>query len=299
MQSFFKDIINNVTESQKILLLVQNNNRVNKRMKDKVIIITGASSGIGRALAEQFNRLEAKLVIAARTEEALDLLANELRDSGCEVVAIKTDVSQEEECKRLIEEAVKRFGKIDILVNNAGVSMRAIFEEVELSVIKKVMDINFWGAVYCTKFALPFLLKSKGSLVGISSIAGYKGLPGRSGYSASKFALQGFLEVIRIENMKKGLHVLIACPGFTASNIRFSALAGDGSRQGESPRDEAKMMSADEVAIRIIRSIGRRDDRVIMTTQGKLTVWINKFFPKLMDRMVYNHMAKEPDSPFK
>lgn len=268
-------------------------------MKDKVIIITGASSGIGRALAEQFNRLEAKLVIAARTEEALDLLANELRDSGCEVVAIKTDVSQEEECKRLIEEAVKRFGKIDILVNNAGVSMRAIFEEVELSVIKKVMDINFWGAVYCTKFALPFLLKSKGSLVGISSIAGYKGLPGRSGYSASKFALQGFLEVIRIENMKKGLHVLIACPGFTASNIRFSALAGDGSRQGESPRDEAKMMSADEVAIRIIRSIGRRDDRVIMTTQGKLTVWINKFFPKLMDRMVYNHMAKEPDSPFK
>ena len=268
-------------------------------MKDKVIIITGASSGIGRSLATQFCGLKAKVVIAARTQDALDSLAIELKGAGCEVLAVKTDVSLEADCKHLIDETVNRFGRIDVLINNAGISMRALFEETELSVIKKVMDINFWGAVYCTKFALPHLLKSQGSLVGVSSIAGYKGLPGRTGYSASKFALQGFLEVIRIENMKKGLHVLIACPGFTASNIRNSALSANGSMQGESPRDEGKMMTAGEVAGRIIRSIHRRDDRVIMTTQGKMTVWLNKFFPKMMDRLVYNHMAKEPDSPFK
>lgn len=269
------------------------------KMKDKVIIITGASSGIGRALAEQFCGLKAKLVIAARTQDVLDSLAIELKGSGCEVLAVKTDVSLETDCRNLIDEAVNRFGGVDVLINNAGISMRALFEETELSVVKKVMDINFWGAVYCTKFALPYLLKSKGSVAGVSSIAGYKGLPGRTGYSASKFALQGFLEVIRIENMKKGLHVLIACPGFTASNIRSNALSANGSKQGESPRDEGKMMKAEEVSRRIIRAIQRRDDRVIMTAQGKLTVWLNKFFPKLVDKMVYHHMSKEPDSPFK
>jgi short-subunit dehydrogenase len=177
--------------------------------------------------------------------------------------------------------------------------MRALFKDVELEVIRKLMDVNFWGTVYCTKYALPYLLKSNGSLVGISSIAGYKGLPGRAGYSASKFAIHGFLEVVRIENMKKGLHVLIACPGFTASNIRKSSLVADGSHQGESPRSESKMMSAEEVADRLIRAIDKRKHRLILTTNGRLTVYLNKFFPKFMDKMVYNHLAKEPDSPFK
>jgi short-subunit dehydrogenase len=194
---------------------------------------------------------------------------------------------------------VKRFGRIDILVNNAGISMRALFENTDLTVIKQLMDVNFWGTVYCTKYALPYLLKVKGSVVGVSSIAGYKGLPGRSGYSASKFAIQGFLEVLRIENMSRGLHVLIACPGFTASNIRNTALAGDGSQQGESPRDESSMMTSEKVADKIIIAIQKKKHRIIMTSQGKLTVLLNKFFPKWMDRIVYNHMAKEPNSPFK
>lgn len=161
------------------------------------------------------------------------------------------------------------------------------------------MDVNFWGTVYCSKYALPYLLEAKGSLVGVSSIAGYKGLPGRTGYSASKFAMQGFLEVVRIENMKKDLHVLIACPGFTASNIRVTSLAADGSQQGESPRDEGEMMSAEEVAERMIKAIQQKKHRLVLTSQGKLTVTLNKFFPKLMDKLVYNHMAKEEDSPFK
>lgn len=264
-------------------------------MKDKVVIITGASSGIGRALAKEMSFLGANVVLAARSIEKLEAISKEL--SG-EVLVIQTDVSLQSECENLINKTIEHYGRIDVLINNAGISMRALFEDVDMEVVKQVMDINFWGAVYCTKYALPFLLQSKGSLVGISSIAGYKGLPGRTAYSASKFALQGFLEVVRIENLKKGLHVLIACPGFTTSNIRNSALNAVGEKQGESPRDESKMMSAEEVAKHVSNAIIKRKRTIILTGQGRLTVFLNKILPAMMDKMVYNHLAKEPDSPF-
>lgn len=268
-------------------------------MKNKVVIITGASSGIGAALALEAGRRGARVVIAARSEENLSAVESALRAEGAVVLAIRTDVSVEHECRKLIENTFEYFGRIDVLINNAGISMRALFEHTDLHVIRKLMDINFWGTVYCTKYALPYLLESRGSVVGVSSVAGFKGLPGRTGYSSSKFAMQGFLETLRIENMKKGLHVLIACPGFTASNIRNTALTGDGSAQGESPRDEGSMMQPVAVASRILDAIARRRKILVMTAQGKMTVMLNKFFPFFMDRMVYNHMAKEPDSPFK
>ncbi len=267
--------------------------------KDKAVVITGASSGIGKALAMEFAGMGAKIVMAARNEERLNEAMKEVSGLGVEVIGLPTDVSKEEDCKNLIEKAVSTFGRIDIMINNAGISMRAIFEDTELDVIRQLMAVNFWGTVYCTKYALPHLLESKGSLVGISSIAGYKGLPGRTGYSSSKFAMHGFLETLRIENMKKGLHVLIACPGFTASNIRNTALNEKGEVQGESPRDEGKMMSAEEVARHIARAISKRKDRLTLTSQGKLTVLLNKICPKFLDKQVYKHMAKEPDSPFK
>ncbi|MFZ4521533.1 MAG: SDR family oxidoreductase [Bacteroidales bacterium] len=264
-------------------------------MKDKVVIVTGASSGIGKALAYKFAGMGAKVVLASRSGVADPEL---LKLTG-EILNVRTDVTSESDCELLIKKTIETFGRIDILVNNAGISMRALFSDVNLEVIRRLMDTNFWGTVYCTKFALPYLLDSKGSLVGVSSIAGYKGLPGRTGYSASKFAMQGFLEVVRIENMKKGLHVLIACPGFTASNIRNVALSKDGTSQGETPLDESQLMSAEQVAGHIIHAIVKRKDRLILTSMGKLTVLLNKFFPKMMDKMVYNHMAKEPNSPFK
>ena len=264
-------------------------------MKDKVIIITGASSGIGKALAFECARQGARLVLASRSVNDNP----ELKKISAEILWVPTDVTRESDCESLIHKAVDKFGRIDVLISNAGISMRALFAEVDLMVIRQLMDTNFWGTVYCTKYALPYLLQSQGSLVGVSSIAGYKGLPGRSGYSASKFAMQGFLEVIRIENLKKGLHVLIACPGFTASNIRNAALSMDGTAQGETPLDESKLMTAEEVANHIISAIKRKHDRLILTAQGKMTVLLNKFFPKFMDKMVYNHMAKEPNSPFK
>lgn len=260
-----------------------------------MVVITGASSGIGAALALEVARRGGNLVLGSRTGKTDPALSN----FTVKVLHVITDVSGQESCKKLIEKAVEEFGRIDILINNAGISMRAIFEEVDLEVLHKLMDTNFWGTVYCTKYALPWLLKSKGSLVGISSIAGYKGLPGRTGYSASKFAMQGFLEVVRIENMKKGLHVLIACPGFTTSNIRNVALSKDGTSQGETPLDEGKLMSAEAVAKAVCDATENRKERLTLTFQGKLTVLLNKFFPKFMDKMVYNHMARETNSPLK
>lgn len=267
-------------------------------MKNKVIVITGASSGIGRALAKEFASQGARLSLGARRTELLEELRKELPET--EILIQKTDVSIESDCRQLIDETIKRFGQIDVLINNAGISMRAIFEDVDLKVIKQLMDVNFYGTVYCTKFALPYLLKTKGSLVGVISIAGYVGLPGRSGYSASKFAIRGFLDTVRIENLKTGLHVLVAAPGFTTSEVRKSALTSNGLHQGETPRNENSMMSAEECAHHILNAVRKRKRQLILTfTEGKLTVFVGKFFPALLDRITYKHMARERNSPLK
>lgn len=269
-------------------------------MKDKVIIITGASSGIGLACARDFAARGAKISLAARSADKLTEIEKELTNAGHEVLVTPTDVSKQKDCQILIDETVQRFGKIDVLVNNAGISMRALFKDLDLSVLKQLMDVNFWGTVYCTKYALPYLLETKGSVVGVSSIAGFIGLPGRTGYSASKFAMHGFLQTLRTENLKTGLHVLIAAPGFTASNVRKAALTADGTNQGETPRAEDKMMSAEEVAHHLAKAIIKRKRTLILTfKEGKLTVFLSKWWPSLVEKLSYSHMAKEPDSPFK
>ncbi len=227
-------------------------------------------------------------------------MVKEYQGRGVRAIAIPTDVSKEEDCRRLVQQTVDTFGRVDVLITNAGISMRALFEEVDLKVLRRLMDVNFWGTVCCTKYALPYLLQSKGSVVGIISVAGYVGLPGRTGYAASKFAVRGFLDTLRTENLKKGLHVLVVAPGFTGTNIRNLSLTADGTPQGKTPRDEGKMMTAEEVARRIIRAVEKRKRSLILTfVEGKLTVFLNKFFPSLVSRLAYSHMAKEPDSPFK
>ena len=275
-------------------------------MKGKVAIITGASSGIGLAAAKEFAAQGSFLALAARNKEKLDSIVAQLdaeygkTDDGKEkFIAVATDVTKEEDCRNLVEKCASHFGKIDILVNNAGISMRAMFRDLDLSVIKSLMDVNFWGTVFCTKYALPWLLKSKGSVVGVISIAGFKGLPARTGYSASKFAIYGFLDTLRVEHLHDGLHVMIFAPGFTSSNIRNVALVADGTRQGETPRDEEKMMSAEAVAKRLAKGIKKRKSQIILTPIGKLTVFLNKFFPRLVDRLEYDYMKREPNSPLK
>jgi dehydrogenase/reductase SDR family member 7B len=268
-------------------------------MKDKVVIITGGSSGIGKGCAEIFGQAGAKIVITGRNEKNLHETILELQKKNIDAIGIIADVSIEKDNEKVVNETLKKFGKIDVLINNAGISMRGLFEETNLEVIRKVMDINFYGTVHATKYALPHILKNKGSIVSISSIAGIRGLPARTGYSASKFAIQGFMEALRTEVMKKGVHVLVACPGFTASNIRNTALAKDGSSQGESPRDESSMMSAEEVAQEILKAVIKRKRDLVLTFQGKVTVFMNKWFPGFMDGMVYKHLAKEKDSPLR
>lgn len=267
-------------------------------MQNKIVVITGASSGIGMALAKKYASEGWDLVLAARRIERLKELKNQL--DTVEVLPVETDVTREEDCRELMEKAVERFGKIDVLINNAGISMRALFENVDLQVIHQVMDVNFWGTVYCTKYALPHLLKAKGSLVGVISVGGYLGLPGRTGYSASKFAVRGFLDTVRVENRRSGLHVLVAAPGFTTSEIRKKALVADGSQQGETPRNENKMMSAEECANHIYRAVKRRRRKIILTlVEGKLTVFMAKMWADLVDGVMYRMFASEPDSPFK
>ncbi|HVW97632.1 MAG TPA: SDR family oxidoreductase [Mucilaginibacter sp.] len=270
------------------------------KLNDKVVIITGASSGIGKSLAIGLAKRGANLVLGARHFVNLCTISQKIeQDYGVKAVSVQCDVTIEEDCKLLINQALTTFGKIDVLINNAGISMRALFKDTDLKVLKSVMDVNFWGTVYCTKYALPAITESKGVIVGISSIAGYKGLPGRSGYSASKFAMNGFLDVLREENLKTGVHILTACPGFTASNIRNTALDKEGHEQRESTLNENKMMTSDEAAEIIVHGIEKRKRTLIMTGQGKLTVLIGKFFPKLLDKLVYNTMAKERDSLLK
>ena len=269
------------------------------KLKDKVVVVTGATSGIGEACAIAFGKAGAKLVITGRNQEKLQQTESKLKDFGIACLTVRADAASEEDNKQMAQAAIHKFGKIDILINNAGISMRALFEDLDLSVFHKVMDTNFWGTVYATKYCLPEILKAQGSIVGVSSINGYRGTPARTAYTASKYAMNGFFESLRTEVMKRGVHVLVACPGFTASNIRNNALTANGQAQGESPRDEGEMMTAEEVANAILQAVLKKKRDIVLTRQGKLAVFLNKWIPGIMDGIVYNHMAKEKDSPFK
>ena len=259
--------------------------------KDKVVVVTGGTDGIGKALVEKFLISGAKVATCARHHDKLYRLQSEF--PSYPLHAVLADVSIENECRNFIESTIKVFGGIDILINNAGVSMRGLLKDTETDVIKRLMETNFYGSVYCTKFALNTIIERKGSIVGVSSIAGYRGLPGRSGYSASKFALQGWLEAIRTELLDDGVHVMWVCPGFTASNIRNAALNEKGAAQGESPLDEGKLMPADEVAERILRAIEKRKRTLVLTFTGKQTVFMNKFFPAWSDKLVKKFFFKD------
>ncbi|SEK95916.1 SDR family oxidoreductase [Parapedobacter koreensis] len=267
---------------------------MNEVLRNKTVVITGASSGIGLACAEAFARQGAHLVLGARRYVSLCEIAQSLeKQHGVRVVAVQCDVAKEADCKALVQQAMTTFGTIDVLINNAGISMRALFADLDLAVLHRLMDVNFWGTVYCTKYALAELIRGKGSVVAVSSIAGYRGLPGRTGYSASKFAIHGFMESLRVENLKTGLHVMLACPGFTASSIRQTALDAAGDAHGETSMDEGKMMTANEVAERIVRGVIHRKRTLVMTRQGKLAVMMNKLLPAWVDKQVYKLFAKE------
>lgn len=260
------------------------------QIQGKVVVITGGSDGIGKALVELYLNKGAKVATCARNYEKLYQLQS--THTGKPLFIHTADVSKEMDCRGFMDAVIKEFGTIDILINNAGVSMRALVVDVDLDTIRRVMDINFWGTVYCTKFALTHIIKNKGTIVGVSSIAGYRGLPGRSGYSASKFAVNGWLEALRTELLESGTNVMWVCPGFTSSNIRNAALNNKGESQGESPMDEGAMMSSDECATHIAYAIEKRKRTLVLTFTGKRAVFMNKFFPSLADKLVRKFFFK-------
>lgn len=252
--------------------------------KNKVVVITGGSEGIGKALVHIFLEAGAKVATCGRNFDKLYQLQTIYPNKP--LLTHATDVSKESECNQFIQKVIKVYGTIDILINNAGISMRALFKDTEVETLQKLMDVNFWGAVFCTKFALPFIIENKGHVVGISSIAGFRGLPGRSGYSASKFALNGWLEALRSELADTDVNVLVACPGFTSSNIRKVALNKDAKPEAESLMKEEKMMSAEACANHIFKAIDQRRRTLILTNQGREAVWVNKLFPSLADKLI-------------
>lgn len=258
--------------------------------ENKIIVITGGTDGIGRALVEAYLNKGATVSTCSRTREKLTLLENEF--PGKPLFTMVADVSKEEDCKNFIETTIQKFTRIDILINNAGISMRALFKDTDLTTLKRVMDINFWGSVYCTKFALNSIIENKGTITGMSSVAGYRGLPGRSGYSASKFALNGWLEALRTELLDTGVNVMWVCPGFTQSNIRNAALDKNAKPQGESPLKEEKLMTAEECAQHIVKAIEKRKRTLVLTFTGKETVFMNKFFPSLTDKLTRKFFFK-------
>lgn len=259
--------------------------------KDKVVVVTGGTEGIGRALIDALIPLGAKIATCGRNQDKLYNL--QVQYSNHLLHAVVADVSRYDDCKNFINSTIDAFGGIDILINNAGISMRALLKDLEVDVIKKVMDINFFGTVYCTKLALDSIISRKGTIVGVSSIAGFRGLPGRSGYSASKFAVNGWLESIKTELVHTGVHVMWVCPGFTTSNIRNAALNKDGKVHGETPMNEDEMMSAEECARRILSAVKKRKRTLVLTFTGKRTVFLNKLFPSFTDKMVGKFFLKQ------
>ncbi len=258
--------------------------------KNKIVAVTGGSDGIGKALVEALLQQGAKVATCGRNYDKLYQL--QTSHAGTTLITYTADVSKEPDCRNFINEVVKSFGTIDILINNAGISMRALFGETELETLKKVMDVNFWGTVYCTKFALPYITKQQGTVVGVSSIAGYRGLPGRTGYSASKFAVNGFLEALRTELLDSGVNIMWVCPGFTTSNIRNAALTKDAKPQGASPMDEGSMMTPEECATQILHAVEKRKRTHVFTANDKRTVFLNRLIPSMADKLVRKFFFK-------
>lgn len=256
---------------------------MNKYFADRVVIVTGASAGIGKALARQLTAAGAKLTLVARRRDRLEQLADEI---GVEQSLVQAgDIADEAFCREVIAQTVATFGSLDILVNNAGISMNAMFADCESEVFRRLMAVNYFGSLYTTLAALPHLEKSQGSLLFISSIVGKRGFPTRSGYSASKFAVQGLFESLRCELTPKGIHVGILSPGYTATEIREVALAADGQARGEAGMTTGDVMPPEAVADAIMVAIARRKREVILTMGGKALVGLNKILPGVVDRL--------------
>lgn len=256
-------------------------------MQGKSVIVTGASAGIGEALAVALAGRGANVALAARDAQALERVKARCEAAGGKALAVPTDVGDAEACRQLVERTVAAFGGVDVLVNNAGITMHSRFEDVkDLDLFERIMRINYLGAVYCTFHALPHLRTRKGLLVAVSSLTGKTGVPTRTGYAASKHAMQGFFDSLRIELFGTGTDVLVVSPGFVATDIRVRALGPEGQPLGQSQRDEKEpTMDVDTCVALILRAMERRDRELVMTLTGRVGMVLKLVAPRLLDRL--------------
>lgn len=265
----------------------------------KVFVITGASDGIGAELARQLaaaHGAQAALVLAARGADRLAAVAEQCRAAGAQCLPVPTDVAIEAQCRSLIEQAIQAFGRIDVLVNNAGMSAHALFAEVKaqnLHWYEDLMRINLWGSVWCTHAALPHLKASRGQIVALSSLAGLMGVPGRTAYCASKFAMTGFFEALRAELKASGVGVTIAYPGVVATATRHRGFNARGEAAGVSGLKEEDAMSVDECARRVIAGMQRRQREVVMTAKGKVGRFAKLVVPGMVERAALAALKEE------
>lgn len=260
---------------------------------DQVIVITGASDGIGAQLGRTLAVQGARLVLAARNVEALEAVAADCRNAGAQALVVRTDVGVEADCKNLIEQATAHFGKIDILVNNAGVSGHALFEEVtDFKWYEDMMRINFFGSLWCTRYALPHLKQARGLIVGVSSLAGKIGVPGRTAYSPSKFAMAGFFDALRIELRGSGVDVTMIYPGVVATQIRYHGYGADGRPAGKSGLEERGAMSVEECVDQMLVAMARRKRELVMTAKARIALWLKLIAPEKIDDMALAALKK-------
>jgi NAD(P)-dependent dehydrogenase (short-subunit alcohol dehydrogenase family) len=261
--------------------------------KHKTIVITGASEGIGKALALALAQEQAHLVLAARRQEPLQAVADACRALGAQAIAVPCDVAVRDDCSALIAAAQAQFGGIDVLVNNAGVSMHAWFEDItDTAVYDRLFQINVMGAINCTHAALPALKASRGLIVGVSSLAGKTGVPARTTYCMSKFAMNGFFEALRIELADDGVAVCMVQPGVVATEIRRNGWNAQGERAGSAGLSEDKAMSVEHCTALMLAAMRRRQRELIMGTQGKIGLWLKPFFPNLIDTLARRALSK-------
>ncbi len=261
--------------------------------RDKVVVVTGAGSGIGLATCRRFAAAGAKIGALDIDGDAVERLSQELIAVGAEVCGRQCDVTSEDACNEAAQAILKRFGAVDVLVNNAGITQRDSFVNTKISVFKKVMDVNFYGSLYCTKAFIDSLIQRRGMIIVIESVAGIAPLLGRTGYCASKHALHGLFTSLRTELRSTGAHVMIVCPGFIATNLQTRALDGDGEITKHPQSTVGRAGTPEGAAEAIYRGAVKRKHLLILTAAGKLGYWISRVAPVLYERIIEHKFRAE------
>lgn len=267
-----------------------------KPFKDKVVVVTGAASGIGLAVCRRFAADGTRIGLLDMDEQALETVGRQLADHGVEHLAVRCDVSQRKDCEAAIQEIIDRFGGIDVLFNNAGITQRGAFVDTEIPVFEKVMAVNFFGSLYCTKAAIRSLIERKGLIIVNESVAGLAPLLGRTGYSASKHALNGLFTSLRTEIRETGTHVMIVCPGFVKTNLQTRALGCNGAVTAHPQSRVGGQETPEHVAEAIYRGAVKRKHLLVLTPVGKISYWISRICPIRYERMMARKLRSELDA---